>query len=257
MWLGIVIDGRKVQLYRVQSHEKARMPVTSELGSSRGMQEPMKESTPRIQESIDNQLIEDISQIKQIALGEGAVVCQVCGSELREGTRVVVYAFRPAGEPMFEIGHVKCADDRHVPTECFTLGVRELVVEGRVGWCSDVATQSSWPVLLEPQALVVNPESTTAAVPRPGVAWFRRPPEECDAVRVVDGGTAGRDSLRPWQRPVVVECDEREGVEDDTAVDCGSGEELSSDREDAGSVLRDGGVSSWSADDADGMGGDR
>ena len=217
----------------------------------------MEKSNPSKKEVVGEQLIEDISQLKQFALGEGAVVCQVCGSELREGAPVVAYAFRPAGEPMFEIGHVKCADDRHVPTECFTLGVRELVVEGRVGTCSDQAIQSSWPVLLAPEVLVVSPASSTAAVPVPGVAWFRRPPEECDSVRVVDGGTAGRDSLRPWQRPVVVECDEREGVEDDTAVDCGSGEELSSDREDAGSVLRDGGVSSWAADDADGMGGDR
>ena len=93
----------------------------------------MERSTPRTQEGIGKQLIKEISQIKQVALGEGAVVCQVCGSELREGTRVVVYAFRPAGESTFEIGQVKCADDRYVPTECFTLGVREIVVEGRVG----------------------------------------------------------------------------------------------------------------------------
>ena len=217
----------------------------------------MEKSEPTNQETVDNRLIEDICQLNRIALGEGAVVCQVCGSELREGTRVVVYAFRPAGESTFEIGQVKCADDRYVPTECFTLGVREIVVEGRVGWCSDQAMQSSWPVLLAPEPLVVSPESSMSAVPRPGVAWFRRPPEECDSVRAVDGDTVRCDSLRPWQRPVVVERNEGDGVEDDTVVDCGSGEEPSSDRGNAGSMFPDGGVSSWSADADDGMGGGR
>ena len=215
----------------------------------------MERSTPRTQEGIGKQLIKEISQIKQVALGEGAVVCQVCGSELREGTRVVVYAFRPAGESTFEIGQVKCADDRYVPTECFTLGVREIVVEGRVGWCSDQAMQSSWPVLLAPEPLVVSPASSTAAVPVPGVAWFRRPPEECDAVRAVNGAV-GRDSLRPWQRPVVVERDES-GIDDAIETVHDSGEEQSSVRKETESMFPDGGVSSWSADDADGMGGDR
>ena len=217
----------------------------------------MEKSNPSKKEVVGEQLIEDISQLKQFALGEGAVVCQVCGSELREGAPVVAYAFRPAGEPMFEIGHVKCADDRHVPTECFTLGVRELVVEGRVGTCSDQAIQSSWPVLLAPEVLVVSPASSTAAVPVPGVAWFRRPPEECDSVRVVDGGTAGRDSLRPWQRPVVVECDEPDGIDDGIETTHESGEEQSSVRKETESMFPDGGVSSWSADADDGMGGGR
>ena len=216
----------------------------------------MKKSDPTKQEAIGNQLIEDISQIQCIALGEGAVVCQVCGSELREGTTIVAYAFRPAGEPLFEIGHVKCTDDRHEPTECFTLGVREIVVVGRVGWCSDQAMQSSWPVLLAPEPLVVSPESSMSAVPVPGVAWFRRPPEECDSVRAVDGDAAGRDSLRPWQRPVVVECDESDGGADETAAACGSDKGLTSVRNETESMFPDGGVSSWSAD-ADGMGGDR
>jgi hypothetical protein len=149
----------------------------------------MKQSEPYNQEGNDRATVEDINQLNLTALGEGAVVCQACGSKLRKGASIVAYAFRPTGKPSFEIGHVKCADDRHVPTECFTLGVRELVVEGRVGWCSDQATQSSWPVLLAPEVLVVSPASSTVAVP--GVAWFRRPPEECDACWVVDGGGRG------------------------------------------------------------------
>jgi len=47
-----------------------------------------------------------------------------------EGAPVVAFAFRPVDQPAFQIGHVKCIDCRHEPTEFFTLGVRE----ARVGW---------------------------------------------------------------------------------------------------------------------------
>ena len=88
----------------------------------------MEESTPKIEDSIDRQLIEDICQIKRIALGEGAVVCQVCGAVLRAGSRVSVFVWRPAGDPAFEFGHVICGDNEHGLRTHFTLGVRELVV---------------------------------------------------------------------------------------------------------------------------------
>jgi hypothetical protein len=119
----------------------------------------MKENEFTGQES-DDQLVEDIEQIKTAALGEGAVVCQACGSELREGAPVVVYAFRPIDKPTFEVGNTKCAEGRYVPSECFTLGVRELLVEGRVGTCSDQAIQSSWPVLVAPEPVAVSAAST-------------------------------------------------------------------------------------------------
>jgi hypothetical protein len=132
MWIGIVIDGRRVQLYRVQSHEKARMPVTSELGSSRGMQEPMDESAPVGQESIEDRLLEEIYQLIGVSLGEGPATCQMCGSPLREGDAVVVYVFQPAGEVIFQVGYVVCGNEDHGLPEEYTLGVRELVVGGRV-----------------------------------------------------------------------------------------------------------------------------
>ena len=135
----------------------------------------MKESKPTKEESIGNHLIEDISQIQQIALGEGAVACQVCGTPLSGGSPVSVYVYRPAGESTFEIGHVVCGDDGHDLTTHFTLGVRELLVDGRVGLCSDVATGACWPVLLDPSVRVVStmesragrivPETSTDDVP--------------------------------------------------------------------------------------------
>jgi len=159
----------------------------------------MHHSTPPTQEPIDNQLIEGISQFKQVALGEGAAVCEVCGEELREGESVVVFAFRPVEQPVFEIGHVKCTECRHEPTVFFTLGVREIVLDGRIGTCTDPATQSWWPVLLAPQPRVVSPADSTTVQPLPGVAWFRHPIARSDVFAVADRAS----TRKPWQRPVV------------------------------------------------------
>jgi len=136
------------------------MPVTSELGSSRGMQEPMDDSAPVGQESIDDRLLEEIHQLIGVSLGEGAATCQACGSPLHEGDAVVVYVFQPAESVRYQVGHVVCGAGRHTQVEVFTLGVRELLVAGRVGWCSDGATQSSWPVLLAPEVVGVSTAAT-------------------------------------------------------------------------------------------------
>ena len=116
----------------------------------------MKKSTSTVEDSTDEQLIEDISKIQHIALGEGAVVCQVCGAVLSGGSRVSVFVYRRADEPAFEFGHVICGDNEHELRTHFTLGVRELVVDGRVGRCVDQALQLSWPVLLDPVVRVVS-----------------------------------------------------------------------------------------------------
>ena len=120
----------------------------------------MRNSNSEAQEGSDRSLIEYIYQINKVSLGEGAATCQVCGSPLHEGEAVVVYVFRPAGSVRYQIGHVVCGDGRHTQIGVFTLGVRELLVEGRVGWCSDGATQSSWPVLLGPEAVGVSAAAT-------------------------------------------------------------------------------------------------
>ncbi len=153
----------------------------------------------RAGQEFDGQLIEDIKQIELIALGEGAAVCEVCGEELREGALVVVFAFRPVEQPAFELGHVKCTECRHEPTEFFTLGVREFVLDGRIGTCTDPATQSWWPVLLAPQPRAVSPADTTSVQPLPGTTWFRRPIARSDVFAASDC-----ESMRkPWQRAVV------------------------------------------------------
>lgn len=114
------------------------------------------------QENID-QLIEAINQVQFHALGEGAAMCQVCGCELGEGDELTAYALRAAGDPVFEVGFVMCGADEHEHPSVFTRGVHELVVTGRLGLCTDVATQSSWLVLIEPMPVVVSVASSSAA----------------------------------------------------------------------------------------------
>ena len=123
----------------------------------------MEKSTPQIQEGNATRLIEDINQLQLIALGEGAVICVVCGSEIREGERLAAYVFRSAGRRFFEIGYVWCGGVQRESVECFTLGVEEVVVEGRVGRCSDVVLQESWPVLLDPVVVAVSAAATRTA----------------------------------------------------------------------------------------------
>ncbi len=159
----------------------------------------MVNSNPPNQEVVGEQLIEDISQLLAFALGEGAAVCEVCSEKLREGAPIVAFAFRPAEQPAFELGHVKCSDCRHEPSEFFTLGVRELVLDSRIGTCSDQATQSSWPVLLAPQPRATSPPDATTVHPLPGSTWFRRPIARSDVFAAVDY----ESTRKPWQRPVV------------------------------------------------------
>jgi len=159
----------------------------------------MEKSNPSNQETVGDQLIKDISQLECFALGEGAAACEVCGDKLREGAPIVVFAFRPVDQPAFQVGHVKCVECRHEPAEYFTLGVREFVLDGRVGTCSDPATQSWWPVLLAPQPRAVSPANSTTVQPLPGVAWFRRPIARSDVFVAADCAS----TRKPWQRPVM------------------------------------------------------
>jgi hypothetical protein len=142
----------------------------------------MEDSIPDRQEGTDREFIEEINQLEKISPGEGAATCQVCGSSFRDGDAVVVYVFRPAGEVMFQLGYIVCGDEGHgLPTE-YTLGVRELLVEGRIGGCSDGATQSSWPMVVDPEVVGVSAAATKSVrkIPDDGVP--------------ADGASAGEES---------------------------------------------------------------
>jgi hypothetical protein len=123
----------------------------------------MTKSTPPNQESIDSELIEDINKLKLSDLAEGAVICQVCDSRIREGGRITVSAFRSESDPKFKIEDMFCRGHGDKYNRSWDRSLRELVVRGRVGTVSDTATQSTWPVLLDPELVALSPVNTIEA----------------------------------------------------------------------------------------------
>ncbi len=117
----------------------------------------------------------DRSHLSRIALDTRDPRCQVCGETLHEGDDITVYAYRPAGEPTYEIGYLMCGHDIHEHPTVFTRGVRELVVTGHIGSCANTRTQSTTWILLEPTIVVtsatthtkphVHPDTTTPRTP--------------------------------------------------------------------------------------------
>ena len=87
--------------------------------------------------------------------------CQVCGESLTEGDQITLYLHKPAGSGTYQIGQCRCRSHDDGLTTLFTLGVRELIVEGRIGQCRDHATQQTWPVLLAPSIRLISAADTT------------------------------------------------------------------------------------------------
>jgi len=122
----------------------------------------MDKSPAKPQETADGELIEEINQIKSIALGKEGPTCQVCGERILPGQTVVAYFYRSAGTPLYKVGYCLCDTHKGEPGR-YRRGKRELVVIGRVGECIDHSLQTSWPVPLAPELVAVSDsESTTA-----------------------------------------------------------------------------------------------
>ena len=106
--------------------------------------------------------VADRQQLARISLDTDNPICQVCGHPLREGEDVTAYAYRAAGDPAYAIGYVMCGGDGHEHPTVFTRGVREYVLIGHIGTCSDARTQSTTAVLLDPTVVVSSPAASSA-----------------------------------------------------------------------------------------------
>ena len=103
------------------------------------------------------------------------LACQVCGQPLNEGDDITAYAYRAAGEPAYAIGYIMCGADIHEHPTVFTRGVREYVLTGHVGSCTNSQTQSTTFVLLDPTAIVTSLTTTTTSHVREDVQSPRDP----------------------------------------------------------------------------------
>jgi len=124
----------------------------------------MTSSQTEGQETIDNSAIEAICQLNLTSLGEGVVVCQGCGERLRDGGRVAAYAFRPCCHAAWVVGQARCGSHPPDLDGLATLGVREVIVTGRVGRCVDQAFQRDWPVVLGAEVEAVSPRGSRDSV---------------------------------------------------------------------------------------------
>ena len=113
-------------------------------------------------QSTDTDLQQVLSHLRVESPANGDPMCQACGEAIREGDPVTLYLSRPAGHSTYTIDQCRCSDHNDDLTSLFTLGVRELVVDGRVGQCRDHATQQTWPVLLAPSVRLISAPDTTS-----------------------------------------------------------------------------------------------
>ncbi|OTF01226.1 hypothetical protein [Halorubrum sp. SD683] len=116
-----------------------------------------------------------LAQLTRITLDTADPICQVCGHPLHDGDDITAYAYRAAGEPVYAIGYVMCGSDTHEHPTVFTRGVREYVLTGHIGTCSNTRTQSTTFVLLDPTPVVTSPTTTAEPHVHPDAPTPRDP----------------------------------------------------------------------------------
>ena len=115
----------------------------------------------------------DVRQLNATALAEQTPECHECHRSLTEGIEIILLATQAPPEAVFELGQVKCREHGIDQNDEFNSERRELIVEGRVGRCSDQSRQTSWPVLLHPQARIISPVGTPKGHCLQGESGFR------------------------------------------------------------------------------------
>jgi len=118
-------------------------------------------NTAGLENSGTTSLEQDLSHLRIAPSTESNPTCQCCKEALTEGDQITLYLYKPAGSQRYTIGQCRCRSHDDDLTPLFTLGVRELVVEGRIGQCRDHATQQTWPVLLAPSVRLISASDTT------------------------------------------------------------------------------------------------
>ena len=117
------------------------------------------ENTTGLQNSGTKTYQQVLSHLHGQSLGDPT--CQVCNEPISEGEEITLYLYKPAGSSTYSIGQCRCRSHNENLTALFTLGVDELVIDGRVGQCQDHASQRTWPILIAPIIRLRSTEDTT------------------------------------------------------------------------------------------------
>jgi len=108
----------------------------------------------------NTRLEQTLSQLHIPASSGSNPACQDCGETLEEGDRVTLYLYQPTTGQAYQVGQCRCSTHNNDLTDLLTLGINELIVDGRVGQCRDQSTQQTWPVLIAPSIRLISGRDT-------------------------------------------------------------------------------------------------
>lgn len=108
----------------------------------------------------DTQRRQVLSHLHIEPLGEGDSICQTCGEAITTGDPVTLYLYRPAGHSGYTIGQCRCSGHNDTLTSLFTLGVREIIVDGRIGHYRSHDTDQTQSVLVAPSVRLISAPDT-------------------------------------------------------------------------------------------------
>jgi len=129
--------------------------------ASLAMRSMQKKTHTGLQDSGTNtQLSQVLAHLRVEPSTDGDPMCQACGESIVEGDPITLYLSRPTGQSGYTVDQCRCSDHNENLTSLFTRGVRELVVDGRVGQCRDHATQQALSVLLAPSVRLISAQDT-------------------------------------------------------------------------------------------------
>ena len=139
-------------------------------------------STTGLQNSgTETQLQQVLAHLQMHSLGNPT--CQACNERIREGDQITVYFYKPTDRATYRIGQCRCSTHNDDLTPLFTLGVSELIVDGRVGHCQDQATQQTWPVLFLPTVRLISvPETKSGRTLTPETDSQNQETTECQSI---------------------------------------------------------------------------
>ena len=110
----------------------------------------------------DPQHRQALTHLQIESLANGKPTCQACGEAIVESDPVTLYLYRPAGHSGYTIDQCRCSDHADDLTTLFTLGVREFVIDGRIGHCRPHDTNQTRAVLLAPSVRLISAPDTTS-----------------------------------------------------------------------------------------------
>ena len=157
-----------------------------------------KETTELENSGTNTHLNQVLSHLRVEPPDDGDPMCQACGEAIVEGDPVTLYLSRPAGHPSYTVDQCRCSDHNEDLTSLFTLGLSELVVDGRVGQCRDHATQQAWPILLAPSVRLISAADTSSGRV---VSSYKQQGQGTDSNSEKPGGISScQSSLSPLDR---------------------------------------------------------